>query len=138
MLQAELRSKIPPVGGGFPVVHQTMMLFAVTQRPVPPSHSPCAIQWIRTGAIVGLLSLGFRSVGEAQTQQSGRQIYQAACASCHGANGTGMPQTTVGFSDAIPDFTDCSYNSREAAQDWQAIVAKGGPVRRFSRRMPSW
>jgi hypothetical protein len=49
-----------------------------------------------------------------------------------------MPKTTVGFSDAIPDFTDCSYNSREAAQDWQAIVAKGGPLRRFSRRMPSF
>jgi hypothetical protein len=49
-----------------------------------------------------------------------------------------MPQTTVGFSDALPDFTDCSYNSREAAQDWTAVVAKGGPVRRFSRRMPSF
>ena len=49
-----------------------------------------------------------------------------------------MAQTTVGFSDAIPDFTDCSYNSREAAQDWFAVVSKGGPVRRFSRRMPAF
>ena len=49
-----------------------------------------------------------------------------------------MERSHVGFADAIPDFTDCSYASREAAQDWQTVVSKGGPSRRFSRRMPAF
>lgn len=69
---------------------------------------------------------------------TGRQLYTAACQSCHAADGRGAPQTQVGFSDALPDFTDCSYASREAAQDWATVVAHGGPVRRFSRRMPAF
>lgn len=94
---------------------------------------------IRVLAGIAIATLTFAIRLEAQSPAStGQQIYQAACASCHGADGTGMPQTTVGFSDAIPDFTDCSYNSREAAQDWYAVVSKGGRVRRFSRRMPAF
>jgi mono/diheme cytochrome c family protein len=69
---------------------------------------------------------------------TGRQLYVAACQSCHGADGRGASQAQVGFRDELPDFTDCSYNSREAAQDWHAVVEHGGPVRRFSRRMPSF
>jgi hypothetical protein len=69
---------------------------------------------------------------------SGQQIYTAACQSCHAADGTGAAQSHVGFRDALPDFTDCSYNSREAAQDWFAVVHRGGPVRRFSRNMPAF
>lgn len=49
-----------------------------------------------------------------------------------------MERSQVGFADAIPDFTDCSYASREAAQDWQTVVSKGGPSRRFSHRMPAF
>jgi hypothetical protein len=49
-----------------------------------------------------------------------------------------MERSHVGFADAIPDFTDCSYASREAAQDWQTVVSKGGPSRRFSHRMPAF
>jgi hypothetical protein len=97
------------------------------------------IRWlVPRGFALTLSLLSFGIPAEAQERQSGQQIYQAACASCHGADGTGMPQTTVGFSDVIPDFTDCSYSSREAAQDWFVVVSKGGPARRFSRRMPAF
>ena len=71
-------------------------------------------------------------------ERTGRQLYVAACQSCHGPDGRGAPIAHVGFSDPLPDFTDCSYASREAAQDWETIVRQGGPVRRFSRRMPSF
>jgi len=74
----------------------------------------------------------------ALAEMTGRQLYAAACQSCHGADGRGASQAHVGFSDQLPDFTDCSYNSREAAQDWHAVVKHGGPVRGFSRRMPSF
>ncbi len=74
----------------------------------------------------------------ALAEMTGQQLYAAACQSCHAADGRGASRAQVGFSDELPDFTDCSYNSREAAQDWHAVVKHGGPVRRFSRRMPSF
>ena len=38
----------------------------------------------------------------------------------------------------LPDFTDCSFNSREPAADWFAISHDGGPVRAFDARMPAF
>lgn len=69
---------------------------------------------------------------------SGRELYTAACVNCHGTDGRGAPESAVGFDDALPDFTDCSFASREAAADWYAVVHQGGPVRAFSRRMPAF
>jgi mono/diheme cytochrome c family protein len=69
---------------------------------------------------------------------SGQQIYRTTCVACHGANGAGAPQTTVGFTNALPDFTDCNFASRETSADWYAIVRDGGPVRGFSRIMPAF
>jgi mono/diheme cytochrome c family protein len=70
---------------------------------------------------------------------TGRQLYTAACANCHGSDGRGAPDSVVGFADPPrPDFTDCSFASREAAADWSAIVHEGGPVRAFARRMPAF
>lgn len=92
--------------------------------------------------ILGCLCAGPGALAGAQpgsaADLTGRQLYVAACQSCHGADGRGAPIAHVGFSDPLPDFTDCSYASREAAQDWETIVSQGGPVRRFSRRMPSF
>jgi mono/diheme cytochrome c family protein len=69
---------------------------------------------------------------------SGQQIYRTTCVACHGANGSGAPQTTVGFTNPLPDFTDCNFASRETSADWYAIVRDGGPVRGFSRIMPAF
>jgi mono/diheme cytochrome c family protein len=69
---------------------------------------------------------------------SGQQTYRATCVACHGADGSGAPQTTVGFANPLPDFTDCNFASRETSADWYAIVRDGGPVRGFSRIMPAF
>lgn len=68
----------------------------------------------------------------------GAALYRAACVACHGADGTGLSVQQVGFDDPLPDFTDCSYNSREAAADWQTLVHEGGTVRRLSQIMPAF
>lgn len=68
----------------------------------------------------------------------GRTIFQSACAACHAATGKGQPVEQVGFDYPLPDFTDCSYASREAGQDWFTIVHEGGPRRGFTHRMPSF
>ncbi len=83
-------------------------------------------------------SAGLSAQVERPPELTGRQLYVAACQSCHGTDGRGASIDHVGFSDPLPDFTDCSYASREAGQDWETVVRHGGPVRRFSRRMPSF
>jgi mono/diheme cytochrome c family protein len=70
--------------------------------------------------------------------RDGAAVYRAACAACHGADGRGAPQSLVGFDTPLPDFTDCSFASREPAADWFAIAHDGGPVRAFDRRMPAF
>ena len=37
---------------------------------------------------------------------------------------------------AMPDFTDCSFASREPDTDWAAVIHGGGPARGFSELMP--
>lgn len=70
--------------------------------------------------------------------RSGAELYRAACAACHGVDGTGAPRTVVGFDTPIPDFTDCAFASVEPVADWFAIAHDGGPVRGFDRRMPAF
>lgn len=74
----------------------------------------------------------------APSSRSGEQIYRAACATCHGPDGRGNPQSHVGFDTPLPDFTDCSFATPEAEADWFAIVHAGGPVRAFDRQMPAF
>lgn len=42
---------------------------------------------------------------------SGREVYEAACASCHGARGSGVDRNVRGFEVDPPDFTDCAFTS---------------------------
>src|SRR5262245_45878438 len=69
---------------------------------------------------------------------SGEELYRGACAACHGPDGRGAPQTTVGFDTTLPDFTSCPFATPEASADWIAIVHEGGRVRAFDRRMPAF
>ncbi|MFW6083619.1 MAG: c-type cytochrome [Gemmatimonadota bacterium] len=66
------------------------------------------------------------------------EVYQAACAACHGSDGTGAPATSVAFEEPLPDFSDCSFATREPDADWAAVAHEGGPVRGFSSMMPAF
>ena len=88
--------------------------------------------------LVFLVGSGFASAQTMTALDSGESVYRAACAACHGPDGRGAPQLTVGFDVPLPDFTDCSFNSREPAADWFAISHDGGPARAFDRRMPAF
>jgi mono/diheme cytochrome c family protein len=65
-------------------------------------------------------------------------VYSAACAACHGSDGRGQPRDRVGFELELPDFTDCSFATREPDSDWFAVVHQGGPARGFDHRMPAF
>jgi mono/diheme cytochrome c family protein len=72
--------------------------------------------------------------------RSGKEIFSRGCITCHGPDGKGMPQTTLGFEPppTFPDFTDCVATAREADDFWKPIVSNGGPARGFSEIMPSF
>jgi mono/diheme cytochrome c family protein len=75
---------------------------------------------------------------EGDLPTTGRELYMAACSSCHGADGRGASRSQVGFDVPLPDFTDCSFATREPDGDWGAVVAMGGPARAFSEMMPAF
>ena len=82
---------------------------------------------------------GARGGGPGKPHRSGEELFRAACAACHGADGKGASLSQIGFDDPpLPDFTECSFNTPEAAADWFAVAHEGGPVRSFSRRMPAF
>ena len=70
--------------------------------------------------------------------RTGREIFEATCAACHGMDGTGEARTQVGFDVPLPDFTDCNFASREPDADWVAVAHEGGPVRGFDHTMPAF
>jgi len=75
---------------------------------------------------------------------TGTQIFQLACATCHGVDGAGSAPDVVGFKLPLPDghdfpdFNDCATNTVEPMADWIAVVHRGGPVRGLDRRMPAF
>jgi hypothetical protein len=91
----------------------------------------------RTIIAWGLVGVAFIASPQAQTTTEA-ELYAAACAACHGVDGTGHPAAAVGFETPLPDFTDCSFATREPDTDWFAIVHQGGPVRAFDRMMPAY
>ena len=70
--------------------------------------------------------------------ESGRELYDSACASCHAADGRGRSQAQLGFETPVPDFTDCDFAAREPDADWGSIIHEGWPVRGFDRMMPAF
>ncbi|MCA1796340.1 MAG: c-type cytochrome [Desulfuromonadaceae bacterium] len=70
--------------------------------------------------------------------KSGKQLYQEACAACHGGDGVGLGASTLGFAVPLPDFSDCNFAPREPNGDWYFVVAEGGPARVFDKIMPAF
>src|SRR3989454_10591071 len=93
---------------------------------------------------IPLMMLSIPAYLFAQTNElkldTGEEIYKAACIGCHGPNGKGQPETTLGFEKPpqFPDFSDCNGTTRERVSDWKATIHEGGPGRGFSEIMPSF
>ncbi len=102
------------------------------------SRAPRILLLVRASIVVSLLAISPAAAQNVERERSGAELFRFACAACHGADGKGAPQSQVGFDDPLPDFTECSFNTPEAAADWFAVAHEGGPVRAFSRRMPAF
>jgi mono/diheme cytochrome c family protein len=88
------------------------------------------VAWAAGSAVNGSAAEGLAA--------DGARLYGRACATCHGADGRGAPRASTGLPGPLPDFTDCSFQTREPDADWLAIAHDGGPVRAFDRRMPAF
>jgi mono/diheme cytochrome c family protein len=97
----------------------------------------CALAVALTGAVPSVFG---QDAATKLNLKTGKEIFQAGCAGCHGADGKGAPDTTVGFKkpETFPDFTDCAGTTPELDVDWKATVRDGGKGRGFSRIMPSF
>jgi mono/diheme cytochrome c family protein len=98
--------------------------------------------WYLGLSAAGALALAITSPAgaqpEASTGPTGRQLFEANCAACHGVDGRGNPQPQVGFDVPLPDFTDCDFTSREPKADWVGVASEGGPLRGFDTIMPAF
>ena len=104
-------------------------------------------QFVRLGAVVAgvaLVAMGlaprdsWRLRLDPNAPGSGQALYEAACASCHGADGRGAPASLTGLPIPVADFTDCSFATREPNDDWLAVAHDGGPARGFAAEMPAF
>ena len=77
-------------------------------------------------------------------EPTGEEIFRQACATCHAVDGSGSPQSVVGFAlplpngHEFPDFNDCPTNTVEPLGDWVAVATRGGPIRGLDRHMPAF
>lgn len=79
-----------------------------------------------------------RRISDLSKATDGKALYQAACANCHGVDGTGAERSHVAFETPLPDFSDCNFASREPNADWVAVAHDGGPKRGFAPMMPAF
>jgi hypothetical protein len=88
--------------------------------------------------LTAIVVFGWSTTGHAQATRSARQVYESACAACHGSDGTGTAAAASDYPLVPPDFTDCNFATREPATDWVAVGHSGGPARAFNRLMPAF
>jgi len=72
--------------------------------------------------------------------KNGERLYKSGCIACHGARGTGAPETLTEFKrpDTFPDFTRCDQATPEPNSAWKDVIVHGGPSRGFSEIMPAF
>ncbi len=99
------------------------------------------------GTAAALSTLLFAAVGTGSAWFPSQQmpdlstpkgLYEAGCQYCHATDGRGVDLATVGFDVPLPDFSDCSFATREPDADWFIVTHQGGPIRGFANNMPSF
>ena len=95
---------------------------------------------IRTALISsGLLCLGLVTSADAAGSDTGQQVYDTYCTTCHGVGGQLDPTSPVirGLGVTPADFSDPLFNSREPAEDWHMVIKYGGHALGLAEQMPA-
>lgn len=76
------------------------------------------------------------------SEPTGRDMYMARCAECHGADGKGKPTAVAGLPDGRADLTALSKRSGGKFPDERLKLILGGlediPAHHGSKPMPIW
>ena len=89
-------------------------------------------------AVVGLLLGSFFSMNSIADPMSGKKLYQAYCAQCHGMEGDGYG-INVEFMEVLPrDHTDTEEMSARTDKDLFKVIKFGGKAIDKSVLMPNW
>ncbi len=88
--------------------------------------------------LIFVSALMFWAMPSGAEEPGNAELFQQACASCHGDDGAGRAREDSALEILPPDFSDCEFASREPDADWYAIIHEGGPVRGFDRMMPAF
>ena len=103
------------------------------QRPTTSGASlKACVLWLLASAC---LATGLLAADE------GQEIYAAACASCHGTDGGGLPAghpNLESFSAPPTSFLDGMFVSTEPFDDWMLVVQYGGSALGLSDQMPAY
>jgi len=94
------------------------------------------MRWVCCTAALAWLLVAVRASAD-DAGVSARQIYEDACASCHGTDGRGAPAGTA-INVPLPDFTDCNFITREGDGNWRYLLAHGGEGLGLSSQMPGF
>ncbi len=104
-------------------------------------------RWMATATATALLvalnvngGFGQARVSSFPQLKTGDQIYHAACVSCHGEDGRGMPTLISAFRkpSSFPDFTRCDQTTAELDSAYKGVITHGGPYQGFSQIMPAF
>ncbi len=91
---------------------------------------------MRSTGVAGVLLLCAAAALHAQTDQTGKQIYETVCATCHGKGGLGDGPAAAALQAKPVSFAECRFANREPDSDFLAVATLGGPARGFSPEMP--
>ncbi|MCD6023267.1 MAG: cytochrome c family protein [Fibrobacteria bacterium] len=68
----------------------------------------------------------------------GKKVYEANCASCHGASGKGDGAAAAALNPKPRNLCDSKYMSQRSWEDLRKVIAEGGANTGFSALMPGW
>lgn len=68
----------------------------------------------------------------------GKKIFEANCASCHGASGKGDGAAAAALNPKPRNLSDSKYISQRSWEDLRKVIAEGGANTGFSALMPAW
>jgi hypothetical protein len=96
-------------------------------------------KWAAASAVFVVLATPAMAAGQSGgTDRSGKQVYEATCIHCHGADGRAGVNPALEKIIKPPDFTDCGFANREPDRGFLAVAHNGGPARGFSALMAPW